>query len=159
MLGALLAIIVLVGVVLAARGAGRAGTASSATSVPTARPAATAAIPSIAPPQLATPSNSTPGESDDPFRQLRIALEASRADGRVGQHGDALIAALNSAQQALAAGDKQAAIRQFTAMQQLLLTGTRDGSINAGFTIEAMKHIQSLAASQGLALPLSIQFG
>jgi hypothetical protein len=71
---------------------------------------------------------------------------------------DALLAALNSGQQALASGDTNAAIQHFTAMQQILLAGTHDGTINAGVMVEIMKRIQSLAKSHGLTLPLSIQF-
>ncbi len=160
LLGALLVIVLIAGVVLAGRGRGRtADTAGSATSVPVAAQSATgAALPTSAPAQLATPSNATPSVPDDPFVQLRTALEAGRADGRVGQPGDALLAALSSGQQALAAGDTKTAVQHFTAMQQMLLAGTHDGTINAGMTIETIKRIQLLATSRGLTLPLSIQF-
>ena len=90
--------------------------------------------------------------------QLRTALEASRADGRSGAHADALLAALSSGQQALAAGDTKAAVQQFTSMQQILLAGTHDGTINAGMMIATIKRIQALAKRNGLTLPLSIQF-
>jgi hypothetical protein len=43
-------------------------------------------------------------------------------------------------------------------MQEVLLAGTHDGTINAGVMIETMKRIQTLAKSSGLTLPLSIQF-
>jgi len=154
LLGGLLVIVLLAGVVLAVRGGGR-----PATTVPenaTRVPAAT--LPTSAAAQLATPSNATPNISDDPFVALRTALEASRADGQVGAYGDALLAALSSGQQALVAGDKKAAVQQFTAMQQILLAGTHDGTINAGVMIETMKRVQSLAKINGLTLPLSIQF-
>ena len=161
LLGALLVIVLLAGVVLAARGGARpADTAGrGATSVPAAAQSTTgAALPASAPAQLATPSNPTPSESNDPFVELRTALEADRADGRVGSHGDELLAALSSGQLALAAGDKNAAVQHFTAMQQTLLAGTHDGTIDAGVMIATMKRIQSLAQSNGLTLPLSIQF-
>ena len=48
--------------------------------------------------------------------------------------------------------------QQFTAMQQILLAGTHDGTINADFMIETMKRIQALAERNSLTLPLSIQF-
>ena len=159
LLGALLAIVVLAGVVLAARGGTRsAPVASSATSVPTSAGAAGAALPTSASAQLSTPSNATPSIPNDPFVELRTALEAGRADGRVGAHGDALLAALSSGQQALAAGDTTTAVQNFTAMQQVLLAGTHDGTITADFMVETMKRVQSLATSRGLILPLSIQF-
>ena len=161
LLGALLAIVLLAGTVLAARGGGRtADTAGrSATSVPADAEGATGvALPTSAPAQLATPSSNTPRVPDDPFVELRTALEVGRADGRLGSHGAELLAALISARQALAAGDTQTAVQQFTAMQQILLAGTHDGTIDAGVMIETMKHVQSLARSHGLTLPLSVQF-
>jgi serine/threonine-protein kinase len=160
LLGALLVIVLLAGAVLAARGGGRtADTAGSATSVPANAQSATGAVlPTSAAAQLATPSSSTPNIPNDPFVELRTALEAGRADGRVGPHGDALLAALSSGQQALAAGDTKTAVHHFTTMQQTLLAGTHDGTIDASIMIETMKRIQSLATSNGLALPLSIQF-
>jgi eukaryotic-like serine/threonine-protein kinase len=144
-LGVLLAIVLLAGAMLAARGGGRTtdiagGSATSASA------------------QLSTPSNATPSIPDDPFVELRTALETGRADGWVGTHGDELLAALSSSQQALAAGDTKTAVQQFTAMQQILLAGTHDGTINAGVMIETMKRIQALAKRNGLILPLSIQF-
>jgi serine/threonine protein kinase len=160
LLGALLVIVLLVGAMLAARGGGRpAGAARGATSVPAAAQSATrAALPTTVPAHVSTPSNATPRVPNDPFVELRTALESSRADGRAGPHGDELLAALNSGQQALAAGDTQTAVQHFTAMQQILLAGTHDGTINAGVMIETMKRLQSLAKSHGLTLPLSIQF-
>jgi serine/threonine-protein kinase len=160
LLGALLVIVLIAGVVLAARGRGRtADTAGSATSVPVAAQGATgAALPTSTLAQLATPTNATAGVPDDPFVELRTALEAGRADGRIGPHGDALLAALSSGQQALAAGDTKTAVHHFTTMQQILLAGTHDGSINASMMIDTMKRIQALAQRNGLTLPLAIQF-
>jgi hypothetical protein len=160
LLGALLAIVLIAGIVLATRGRGRtADTAGSATSVPAAAQGATgAALPTSVPAQLTTPSNATANVPGDPFVELRTALETGRADGWVGTHGDELLAALSSSQQALAAGDTKTAVQQFTAMQQILLAGTHDGTINAGVMIETIKRIQLLAKSQGLTLPLLIQF-
>jgi hypothetical protein len=160
LLGALLAIVVLAGVVLAARGGARtAPVGSRATNVPAGiEGVAGAALPTSAAAQLSTPSNATSSIPNDPFMELRTALEAGRADGQVGAHGDELLAALGSGQQALAAGDTKTAVHHFTAMQQILLAGTHDGTINAGVMIATMKRIQSLATSNGLTLPLSIQF-
>jgi hypothetical protein len=160
LLGTLLVVVLLAGAVLAARGRGRAAdTARSTTSVPSATQGATGAVlPTSGAAQRATPSNATPSAPDDPFVELRAGLEASRADGRVGAHGDALLAALSSGQQALVAGDTKTAVQQFTVMQQILLAGTHDGTINASVMIETMKRIQSLAKSHGLTLSLSIQF-
>ena len=161
LLAALLAILLLAGVVLAARGGARtADTAGrSATSVPADAEGATgAALPTSAPAQLATPSSGTPSVPDDPFVELRTELEVGRAAGRVGPHGDELLVTLSSVQQALAAGDTKTAVQHFTAMQQILLAGTHDGTIDAGVMVETMKRVQSLAKSQGLTLPLSIQF-
>jgi eukaryotic-like serine/threonine-protein kinase len=150
LLGALLAILLLAGVVLATRGGARSSdTAESATGV---------ALPTSAPAQLATPSSDSASVPDDPFVELRTELEIGRADGRVGPHGDELLAALSSGQQALAAGDTKTAVHHFTAMQQILLAGTHDGTINADMMVETMKRVQSLAKSRGLTLPLSIQF-
>jgi serine/threonine protein kinase len=161
LLGALLAILLLGGVVLAARSGTRTAdtVGRGATSVAAdAKGATVPALPASAPAPLATPSSDTPSVPDDPFVELRTELEVGRADGRVGPHGDALLAALSSVQQALAAGDTKTAVQHFTAMQQILLAGTHDGTIDAGVMIATMKRVQALAKSHGLTLPLSIQF-
>jgi serine/threonine protein kinase len=160
LLGALLAIVLLAGVVLATRGGGRTTdtAGAGATSVPAAVGATGAALATSASAQLSTPSNATPSAPDDPFVELRTALEAGRADGRVGSHGDELLAELSSGQQAITAGDTKTAVQHLTAMQQILLAGTHDGTINAGIMITTMKRVQLLAKSHGLTLPLSIQF-
>jgi hypothetical protein len=84
-------------------------------------------------------------------------IETGRAAGHTGTRGDELLAALDSAQQALAAGETKTAVQQFSTLQQILLAGTRDGTIDASFMVEAMKHVQSLAQSHGLTLPFSMQ--
>jgi hypothetical protein len=94
----------------------------------------------------------------DPFGELRAVLEAARSDGRVDSHGDELLAELGGAQQTLAAGDRAATVRHLTAMQQLLLAGAHDGTIDTDVMVETMKRVQSLAKSQGLTLPLVINF-
>ena len=76
----------------------------------------------------------------------------------IGARLSALLAALSSGQQALAAGDTKTAVHHFTAMQQILLAGTHDGTIDASIMIETMKRVQLLAQRNGLTLPLSIQF-
>ena len=160
-LGTLLAVVLLGGVVLAARGGARpADTAGrSATSVPSnAEGPIGVTPPNITPAQAPTPSSNTPSVADDPFAGLRTVLEAGRADGRVGSHGDELLAALGNAQLALAAGDAQTAVRHFSAMQQTLLAGTHNGTIDARVMVEAMNRIQSLARTRGLTLPLSVRF-
>jgi len=160
-LGALLAVVLLGGAVLAARGgAGTADTAArSATAVPGVAEGPTAATqPTIAPGQPSPPSSNTSTVPTDRFVELRDVLEAGRANGQLGQHGDELLGALDGAQQALAAKDTKAAIEHFTAMQQILLAGTHDGTINAGVMVETIKRVQSLAKSHGLTLPLSVQF-
>ncbi|MEO7908755.1 MAG: serine/threonine-protein kinase [Roseiflexaceae bacterium] len=159
-LGALLAIVLLAGVVLAMRSRGQiADTAGrSATSVPADAVGAITALPTSAPAQQSTPINPTAPVPGDAFDELRISLETGRSDGRVGLHADELLAALSSGQQTLAAGDTKTAAQHFTAMQQMLLAGTHDGTVNAEFMVETMKRVQSLATSQGLTLPLSIQF-
>src|SRR5215212_2285643 len=160
-LGALLVVLLLGGVVLAARGGARTAdtAARSATAVPGATEGPMAATqPTIAPGQLFPPSSNTSPVPTDPFAELRDVLEAGRANGQLGQHGDELLGALNGAQQALSAKDTKAAIQHFTVMQQILLAGTHDGTINAGVTVETIKRVQSLAKSHGLTLPLSVQF-
>ena len=144
MLGALLAILLLAGAVLAARGGAR----TAATQVPAA----------AAPAQPSPLSLHTPTDSADGFASLRALIEAGGAAGQAGTHRDELLAALSSAQQALAAGDTQTALRHFSAMQQTLLAGTHDGTIDAGFMVEAIKRVQALAKTRGLTLPLSVQF-
>jgi serine/threonine-protein kinase len=158
LLGALLVIVLLAGVLLAARGRSQTGDTAGRTTSDPAVQSATAALPTSTPTQLSIPNSATPLGADDPFMELRTLLEAGRADGRVGSQADALLTALSSAQQALAAGDTTTAVQQLTAMQQQLLAGTHEGTIDAGVMIEAMKRVQSLAASRGLSLPLSIQF-
>lgn len=48
--------------------------------------------------------------------------------------------------------------QQFSTFQRTLLAGTHDGAIDAGFMIEAMKGVQTLASNSDLTLPLSVQF-
>lgn len=96
---------------------------------------------------VSIPTNATAGVPDDPFVELRATLEAGRADGRIGPRGDALLAALSSDQQALAAGDTKTAVQLFTTMQQILLAGTHDGSINASMMIDTMKPSKRLPSA------------
>jgi eukaryotic-like serine/threonine-protein kinase len=141
-LGALLATLLLVGLVLAARGTTRTADTigSSVTSAP-----------------IATPNNPIPSPSTDSFTQFRAVIETGRAAGHTGTRGDELLAALDNAQQALAAGETTTAVQHFSTFQQMLLAGTGDGTIDAGFMVEAMKRVQSLAKSHGLTLPFSMQ--
>jgi serine/threonine-protein kinase len=154
-LGALLAILLLAGVVLAARSARSAApAASTATNAPAVEAATSAALPTLVP----TAALQAPSAATDAFGTLRAFLEAGRADGRAGSHGEELLAALARAEQALATGDATAAVQHFSTLQQILLASTRDSSIDAGFMVEAMKRLQALAKNQGLTLPLSVQF-
>jgi hypothetical protein len=151
-LGTLLAVLLLSGGILAARGGARAADPAgrSATSVsadPAGAPAT--ALPAA---QAPSPNGGTPSGSADPFLSLRTLLE----DRRVGPHAKQLAAELAGAQQALAATDKATAVRHYTRIQQILLAGTQDGTIDAGVMVEAMKRVQALAKEQGLALPLAI---
>jgi serine/threonine-protein kinase len=160
-LGTLLVILLLGGVLVAARDGARAAdtTGRGATSVPAVIADATAAaLATSAPTQAPDASDNTSSPATDPFGELRAVLEAARSDGRMGQQGEELLAALDSAQQALAAGDKAGAVRHLTAMQQQLLAGAHEGTIDASVTVDAMKRVQSLARSQGLTLPLVINF-
>ncbi|HEU5100914.1 MAG TPA: serine/threonine-protein kinase [Roseiflexaceae bacterium] len=154
LLGALLAFLLLVGIVLAARGARSADSAASDSAAPAAQ-ATTAATPTEQS-QTAVPSVEAP--SAPTFASLRAFVEAGRADGLAGPRADALLAALGAAEQALAAGDAKTAVQHFSAFQQILVDGARNSAIDAGFMVEAMKRVQSLANSQGLTLPLSVQF-
>ncbi|HJZ50267.1 MAG TPA: protein kinase [Roseiflexaceae bacterium] len=155
-LGTLLAILLLTGTILAARSSARTAVTEvpAATTIPLVAAATTAAAPA----QPSPPSLNTPSDSTDGFASLHALIEARGAAGQAGTHRDELLAELNSAQRALAAGDARMAVRHFTAMQQTLLAGTHDGTIDAGLMVEAMKRIQSLATTRGLTLPLSVQF-
>jgi eukaryotic-like serine/threonine-protein kinase len=160
-LGALLAVLLLGGMVLAARGGARAADTveREPTSVPAlAQGTTNAPIATRMPAQPSTPSSDTPGVPSDPFAELQAMLEAGRANGELGQHGDELLGALRSARQALATSDTKAAVQQFTLMQQILLAGSHGGTIKAGIMIESMKRIQALAKIHGLTLPLTVQF-
>jgi serine/threonine-protein kinase len=148
---ALLAIMLLGGGVLAARGSAR-------TTPPAVAGATVAALPTMPPAQLSTPPSEKPTVLADTFAQLRALLEAGRADGRAGGHGDALLAALDGAQQALASGDTKIAVQRFSTLQQILLAGTHERTIDAGFMADTMKRVQTLATSYNLKLPLSVQF-
>lgn len=148
LLGGLLAALLLAGIVLAARGRPSAGPVAGDSSA-TAAQAATAAA-AVAAPAAEAPDAPT-------FASLRAFVEAGRADGRAGPRADELLAALDSAEQALAAGDTKAAVQHLSTFQQILLDGLRNQALDAGFMAEAMRRVQSLASSQGLTLPLSVQ--
>jgi hypothetical protein len=92
------------------------------------------------------------------FASLRALIEAGGPASQASTHRDELLAALSGAEQALAAGDAQTAARHFSAMQQALVAGTHDGTIDAAFMLEAIKRVQALANTRGLTLPLSVQF-
>jgi len=82
------------------------------------------------------------------FASLRALIEAGGPASQASTHRDEL----------LAAGDAQTAARHFSAMQQALVAGTHDGTIDAAFMLEAIKRVQALANTRGLTLPLSVQF-
>jgi hypothetical protein len=157
LLGALLAFLLLVGVVLAARGVRSADPrASDSNRAATTAEAAPAAAPTVQG-QTVVPAAQAPGASTDTFAPLRAFVETGRANGQAGPRADELLAALGSAEQALTAGDTQTAVQHFSAFQQILLDGARNGAIDTGFMVEAMRRVQSLANSQGLTLPLSVE--
>jgi len=52
-----------------------------------------------------------------------VLIEAGASASQAGTHRDELLSELSGAQQALAAGDAQTAVRHFSAMQQTLLAG------------------------------------
>ncbi len=87
-----------------------------------------------------------------------MLIEAGASASQAGTHRDELLSELSGAQQALAAGDAQTAVRHFSAMQQTLLAGAHDGTIDAAFMVETIKRVQALAKTRGLTLPLSVQF-
>jgi serine/threonine-protein kinase len=152
--GALLALLVLVGLVLALRGAGRTdGQGVAGTSTPL--PAATS-IPT--PPPAATGGDAGPA-SADPIAQLRALLITSAGDGRLGDDGDTLIAAVDAVQRALEQGDAETATAQLQALQQQLLAGARSGTIAPDVMRQMLSGIDAVARDHGLTLPFSVTPG
>jgi len=165
LLGALLALGLLGGVMLALRGArgasdqiGAAATAPAqalaGTSAPTLPPGAT-----IAPADqsgTATAGAVTPAPVADPIVPLRELLLVSARGGQLGQDVDTLITTLDAAQRALNQGDGKTATAQLQALQQQLLTGARSGTITPAVMRQALSGIDAIARSHGLTLSFSV---
>jgi serine/threonine-protein kinase len=164
-LGALLALLLLGGAVLALRGEqGASDRTGAATAMPAQAPAGTSPTALSAPsaPASVTTAPATPALAAavaDPMVQLRALFVNGAADGRIGKDGDALIARLDEAQRALAQGDAKAATAQLHALQQQLLNGARDGTIAPEVMRQALSAVDEIAGSHGLMLPLSVAAG
>jgi len=174
-LGALLALLLLGGVVLALRGErGANDRTSTATTAPAQALAGTSAPGSLATAAATPPAATTavlagqPGAvldtattptAADPIVQLRELLVASAGDGRLGKDGDTVIATLDAAQRALAQGDTKTATAQLQALQQQLLTGARSGMFAPEVMRQALSGIDAIARSHGLTLPFSVTPG
>jgi eukaryotic-like serine/threonine-protein kinase len=165
-LGALLALLLLGGVVLALRGErGAADRTNTATTAPaqaiasTSAPApSTAAVPTPVV-GATTAIAGQPGTVAEPIVQLRALLVNGAADKQISKDGDALIATLDAVQGALAQGDAQSATTQLQELQLLLLSGARSGTIAPEVLRQALTGIDGIARSAGLTLPFSVTPG
>jgi serine/threonine-protein kinase len=175
--GLLLALLLLGGISLALRGQrsfgeqpeaptgapilaslGTSAPAQSASAAPTAL-AVTTAMPVGRPTAATNAAHSPTSALVNPGEQLGALLVSGVADGQISQGGDALVARLEEAQQALAQGDAPTARAQLQALQQLLISGARSGAITPNILRQALTGVDAIAHSAGLTLPLSVTPG
>ncbi len=105
--------------------------------------------PATAPP-APTAISAPPSE---PIAQLRVLLEAGRADGRSGRAGGAMLSDLSKAKQALDDGNNQRAADQLRELQKRLLDGVKSKKVDADFARQVLADIDSIAGAYGLELP------
>jgi hypothetical protein len=116
--------------------------------------AATAPIPSAT--DAAAPTAPVQATPTGPVADIRSLLAAAAADGRAGPQGEALLASLDSAQQALVQGDQEGATAQLAGLQRTLLQEARNGTLAPGLLRQALSGIDAVADEAQLTLPLSV---
>jgi hypothetical protein len=94
-----------------------------------------------------------PAPPSEPLEQLRILLEAGKADGRAGRAGGAMLSDLSKAKQALDDGNKQRAADRLHDLQKRLLDGVKGKKVDADFAQQALAGIDTAAGTYGLELP------
>jgi eukaryotic-like serine/threonine-protein kinase len=178
LLGAVLALALLGGIVLASRGApiapAAAPTAAPApqtTALPAPQPTAAPAPPTPVPaPPTAAPAPPTaapvpptaaapeptvaPAPPAAPIDQLRELLTSGIAAGKAGDNGDELLKKLDEAQRALAEGNQRRAADRLSELAKRLLDGAADGKIDPGFAKQALDIVSTVASTNGLTLKL-----
>ncbi|HWQ11328.1 MAG TPA: serine/threonine-protein kinase [Roseiflexaceae bacterium] len=150
-LGVLLAVLLLVGVVLAALGGrertGAGGTLAAATAVPTA-PAAGGGPP----PATAGPATPAAGGTDAPAAGTSLG----RLRGLLGEPDPVLAASLDAAERALASGDRDGATAALTSLQLQLIQGRRAGRLSPAQLRAALAEIQAAAEAHEITLALQV---
>lgn len=103
----------------------------------------------------------TPVAAEPPAPAARIAavrelLATAAQDGSAGPQGEALVATVDAAQQALAQGDTATATAQLAALQRTLLAEAQAGALAPDVLRQALTGIDAIAAEHQLALPLAV---
>lgn len=144
-LGALLALVFAGAAILALRGApGRAPEQ--------------AAVGATAPVVESAPATGEPAPAG-PAAEVRALLAEAARDGSAGPQGEALLATLDAAQQALDRGDAAAAAERLAALQRALLAEARADALAPDLLRLALAGVEAIAADHGLSLPLTVSAG
>jgi len=109
--------------------------------------------PTAAPEPTAAPPTAAPAPPANPLDQLRVLLEAGKADGRAGRSGGAMLSDLSKAKQALDDGNKNRAADRLGDLQKRLLDGVKSKRVDADFARQALAGIDAVAGAYQLELP------
>jgi hypothetical protein len=116
-------------------------------------PEPAAAAPTSAPEPTTAPATAAPAQSEGPLEQLRVLLDAGRADGRAGRAGGAMLSDLSKAKQALDDGNKDRAADRLRDLQKRLLDGVKSKKVNADFAEQALAGVDAIAQTYAIELP------
>lgn len=94
---------------------------------------------------------------EGPVAAVRALLATGVRDGSAGPQGEAMLGALDAAQQALDQGDPSAATAQLAALQRSMLQEARAGALTPALLRQALSGIDAIADDAQLALPLSVR--
>jgi hypothetical protein len=94
-----------------------------------------------------------PAPANEPLDQLRVLLEAGKADGRAGRVSGAMLSDLSKAKQALDDGNKQRAADRLRDLQKRVLDGVKSKKVDADFAQQVLAGIDTIASVYGLELP------
>ncbi len=153
LLGALLLLAFVGAIALVLRG-------SAQEAIQTAGPttAATAAAQATGAIATAAPSPHTPVEvqASGPVAAVQGLLAGGVRDGSAGPQGEALLATLDAARQALDRGNTTEATAQLFALQRTMLEQARAGALAPDLLRRALSGIDAIADEHRLTLPLAV---
>lgn len=143
---------------LALRGGSDAGSQTAGGDPAAATAAPADAAPAPPPPVEAAPT--APAQAaDSPVAAVHALLAQGVQDGSAGPQGEAMLATLDAARQALEQGDTAGATVQLAALQRTLLQEARAGALDPELLRRILAAIDAVAAENGLTLPLTVSAG